>query len=350
MSAITLDQLLALNEEIAALVRAGVPLEKNLGELGSEMPGRLGAIATMVSERAARGESLEKIIAEQSSQFPPVYRAVIEAGQRAGRLPAALESLAGTVRRLAETRRAVLVSALYPLFVLLLIWAFFAIFSGVIVGQLRLAESFRDLGMPGQSFFRGLAALGSTAKFWGPAGPIAILLIAGWFWRKSSQATWIDGRGIGWFLEKLPWIGAMIANSRNAAFTEMFATLLAHQVPMHEALVLAADSAGSSQLRIAVQQAADNLRAGRTLAAGDGLASFPPLLRWMIPAAAGQNLLLPALNHAAAMYRHRAEYLADTIRVYLPMLMIAVVAGGMTLCYALCLFWPYTNMLRNLAH
>ena len=63
----------------------------------------------------------------------------------------------------------------------------------------------------------------------------------------------------------------------------------------------------------------------------------------MIPAAAGQNLLLPALNRAAAMYRHRAEYLAETIRVYLPMLMIVVVAGGMTLCYTLCLFAPYTD-------
>ena len=49
------------------------------------------------------------------------------------------------------------------------------------------------------------------------------------------------------------------------------------------------------------------------------------------------------------MYRYRAEYLAETIRVYLPMLMIAFIAGGMTLCYALCLFAPYTTMLRNLA-
>jgi len=347
MSAITLDQLLALNEEISALVRAGVPLEKNLGLLGGEMPGELGEVATMIAVRAARGESLERIIAEQSGQFPPVYRAVIEAGQRAGRLPAALESLAGTVRRLSETRRAVLVSALYPLFVLMLIWSFFALFTAWIAPTLY--DSFKGLEVPGQAFFRGLTVIGKSAKFWGPAGPIAMLLLAAWFWRRSNQATWIDGRGIGWFLEKLPWIGTMIACSRNAAFTEMFATLLAHQVPMHEALVLAADSAGGADLRAAVRQAAENMRAGRSLAENDGLAAFPPLLRWMIPAATGQNLLLPALNRAAAMYRHRAEYLAETIRIYLPMLMIVVVAGGMTPCYTLCLFAPYASMLRNLA-
>ncbi|MCC6125249.1 MAG: type II secretion system F family protein [Pirellulales bacterium] len=347
MSAITLDQLLALNEEIAALVRAGVPLEKNLGLLGGEMPGKLGDLAANISARAARGESLEQIVAEQSAQFPPVYRAVIEAGRRAGRLPAALESLAGTVRRLAETRRAVLVSALYPLFVLILIWSFFAIFTAWIAPTLY--DSFKELNVPGQVFFRGLTALGATAKYWGPAGPVVMLLLAAWFWRRSSQASWIDGRGIGGFFEMMPWIGPMIANSRNAAFTEMFATLLSHQVPMHEALVLAADSAGGAKLRTSVRQAAESMRAGRPLGENDGLAAFPPLLRWMIPAASGQSLLLPALNRAAVMYRHRAEYLAETIRVYLPLLLIAVVAGGMTLGYTLCLFAPYTAMLRNLA-
>jgi general secretion pathway protein F len=347
MSAITLDQLLALNEEIAALVRAGVPLEKNLGQLGSEMPGKLGSIATMIAERSARGESLEQIMGEQAAQFPPVYRAVIEAGQRAGRLPAALESLAGTVRRLAETRRAVLISALYPLFVLILICLFFAFFTVKIAPTLE--KSFHEFRLPNRSFFSFLTSVGGYAQYWGYIVPGLLILIAIWFWWSSSKASWIDGRGAGRFFEKLPWIGAMIVNSRNAAFTEMFATLLKHEVPMHEALVLAADSAGSTQLRRAVRQASDDLRAGRTLAASEGLSAFPPLLRWMIPAATGKSLLLPALNRAAEMYRHRAEHLADTVRVYMPMLMIAVVAGGMTLCYALCLFAPYTAMLRTLA-
>ena len=38
-------------------------------------------------------------------RLPRIYRAVVEAGTAAGRLPAALESLAGSLRRLAETRR-----------------------------------------------------------------------------------------------------------------------------------------------------------------------------------------------------------------------------------------------------
>ena len=41
---ITIDQLLALNEEIAALVRAGVPLERGLLVACARPAGRLGKI------------------------------------------------------------------------------------------------------------------------------------------------------------------------------------------------------------------------------------------------------------------------------------------------------------------
>lgn len=79
---ITLDQLTALNDEIVALVRAGVPLEANLAEIGGDLPGALGRITTMLAERAKAGEPLGQLIAQSSAQFPPVYRAVIEAGLR----------------------------------------------------------------------------------------------------------------------------------------------------------------------------------------------------------------------------------------------------------------------------
>ena len=58
----TLDDLIALNDEIAALVRAGVPLEAGLAELGGDLPGRLGQFATVLAQRTARGESLAQAI------------------------------------------------------------------------------------------------------------------------------------------------------------------------------------------------------------------------------------------------------------------------------------------------
>ena len=101
---ITLDQLLALNEEIAALVRAGVPLDRGLLEAGRDVRGRLGRIAGVLGRRLNRGEGLAEALEAERRAIPPLYRAVVEAGARAGRLPAALEGMARYIRGVSDAR------------------------------------------------------------------------------------------------------------------------------------------------------------------------------------------------------------------------------------------------------
>ena len=98
-----MDEMIALNDEIAALVRAKVPLEGTLSQLGEDLPSRLGRITHMLAERMHRGESLSDILEREPQHFPPVYRAVWLAGLRAGRLPAT--SRGASVSALAPRRR-----------------------------------------------------------------------------------------------------------------------------------------------------------------------------------------------------------------------------------------------------
>ncbi len=59
---ITIDQLLALNDEIAALVRAGVPLERGLVVTGRDLRGRLGGSRRPWRGGSAAGESLSEAL------------------------------------------------------------------------------------------------------------------------------------------------------------------------------------------------------------------------------------------------------------------------------------------------
>src|SRR5256885_15473974 len=52
---VTLEQLSALSDEIGALARAGVPLDRGLRELSRDMPGRLGRLAGEMSRRLEAG-------------------------------------------------------------------------------------------------------------------------------------------------------------------------------------------------------------------------------------------------------------------------------------------------------
>ena len=93
---ITIEQLIALNDEITALVRAGVPLERGLVVAGADIKGRLGQIAGALGNRMSRGENLVQALDGEKKTIPPLYRAVVEAGARSGRLPVALEGLRAT--------------------------------------------------------------------------------------------------------------------------------------------------------------------------------------------------------------------------------------------------------------
>lgn len=342
----TLEDLIALNDEIAALTRAGVPLEAGLAAMGSDMPGRLGRVAAAWARRTARGEPLDQAIIEETGQLPPAFRAVVQAGLRAGRLPAALESVAASARRLAETHRAVLVAATYPLLVFLVVCGGFAFISRAVAP--RLAEAFFAFHVPGYRFVAAMAWLGRWAWYWAPGIAIVVVLLLAAWWFASTRASTLYGRRSDWLLGWLPWVGSMLRCSRTAAFLEILALLVENQTPLAEAVGLAGEASGDPQTLRAARQLAAALGQGRT-APAPGEPAFPPLVEWLMLAARRDGALLPALQHSAAAYQRRARHQSDLVRVFLPVFLSVAVAGSMTIVYAVAVFLPYATLLDSLA-
>ncbi len=77
----TLDDLIALNDEIVALSRANSPVGEGLVQAGRDLPHRLGDIAVRVGNRLQAGESLEGAPAQRSGCASPL------SGHRHGRHP-----------------------------------------------------------------------------------------------------------------------------------------------------------------------------------------------------------------------------------------------------------------------
>jgi len=342
----TVDELLALNQEIAALVRAGVPLEQGLAELGNDMPGRLGRFATELAQRGARGEPLAQALSENTAGLPPEYQAVVVAGMRAGRLPAALEAIASSMRRLADTRRAAILATIYPLLVVAIAWIGF-VFSCTLLAP-RMMAAFNELGLPGTRFLGWLTWIGQNGVLWGPLLPLAIVALAVLAWLGATRSGGFLGGLADNITAATPWIGPMLHYSQAAAFLDILALLVEHEVPLPEALRLAGQSAGESQLAAAARQMATSLEAGQALTESI-TAPFPPLVRWLLQAGNRGNLLGPGLRHAAASYHRRARRQADLLRVFLPVVLTIGIGGSVTMAYALALLLPYIHLLRGLA-
>lgn len=356
-AAITLEQLIALNDEIAALIRAGVPLEQGLGHLGRDLRGRLGRVTQDLAKRMQRGESLADVLDERSGSFPPVYRAVVEAGLESGRLAAALESVASSARRLAETRRVVLAGSLYPLLVFLLAWGLFVFFVGWIAPELAIGlEAFRA---PGYELMALLVSLGnmtyswgqwrcSAIQFWGPLVPLVVVVLTAFWWDRSARATLLQPRAGAALLGWLPLIGRMLQSFRVATFSEVLALLVESRVPLDRGLVLAARASGDQKMLRSAEEMAAALRRGDSLDSGqEGQSGFPPLLDWLMRSGQRRGTLLKALRHASETYHRRAWGQAQVIRIFLPALMTVVIAGGVSVLYTLIIFGPWASLLRT---
>ncbi len=345
---ISMDELAALNDEITALVRAGIPLGQGLLGAGTDLRGGLRAITTVLGQRLSRGESLPDALAAEKGAIPPLYRAVVEAGARSGRLPAALESLSRYVRGYSEARAAIGVALWYPILVLSLAYGLLLALLIVIIP--RFIAAFESLGLEVIRPLRWLERLGEFAPYWWPVWPILLVLLCLAWWRSGVAATFQTS---SWSLLRLfPWMRSMLADYEAAGYADLLALLLDHHVAYPRAVELAAEAtgnaamiAGARQLSAAVERGEPPDQAVRKLPAG----AFRPLLRWTLAATKEQASLVESLRNLAPMYRKRGAFQAEKLQLFLPTALMLLIGGSATLFYALTLFVPLSGMLRGLS-
>jgi type II secretory pathway component PulF len=345
---ITIEQLLALNEEIRALVRAGVPLERGLSVAARGLSGKLGRITRALGARLTRGESLPEALEAEKQSLPPLYRAVVEAGARSGRLPVALEGLARYVGGFSEARATIGLALWYPLMVLALAYAFLL---GLLTWAVpRFISAFESLGLAISTPLRLLGRLGASSGTWWPVGPILLFVVlVGWL-RSGASARF--QAPAWWWLKLFPWMGSILASFEAANFAELLALLLAHQVPYPEALKLAAESTGNARLTRASLLLAAAISRGEPPAAAleaSDRRTFLPMLRWVLATGQAQGSLVAALENLGEHYRRRGKYLTQKLAVFLPSILMVCIGAGATVFYALALFMPLVSLLRQLA-
>ncbi|WP_435016119.1 type II secretion system F family protein [Tundrisphaera sp. TA3] len=343
---VSLEHLIALNDEIAALIRAGIPLERGLVEAGGDVGGRLGALERAIGERAGRGEALPEALAAAGGGMPDLYRAIVTAGLRSGHLARALEGLATHARGVAEARRLVGQAMLYPLMILGLAYALFLGFVWQIAP--RFVAAFTALGLPPFAPLLWFERIGRSVALWGPILPAAFVVL-GLAWLASGRSRSLDpGRGVA-FARRIPGVGPMLAQARNANFADLLALLVEHDVPLVEGIPLAADASGDPALRREARALADRLAAGDVAAGRGGRGgAIPPLLDWMLRAGTRQATLAPALRHAAVSYRRKAMWRAGLLRTALPVVLLLGIGAVAVLVYGLLMFIPLSTMLREL--
>lgn len=345
--AVTLEQLGALNQEIAALMRAGVPLESGLKSLGGELPRDLGRVTAALAERLSSGQSLEQALDAAGSGLPVVYKAVMKAALRSHRPAAALEALASALSRLVAMRRSVFSAMIYPILVAVAAWLGFVLYVSLI-GP-KTWELFADFGLGGGAIDT-IRVVAEWCARWGFIVPLGLFGATAAWWFQTGRAGFVEPLISRFLFGWIPFVGRLRRNTQAAAFLDILTLLIESRVPFEEAMRLAAEATGNPKTVRSAAILVERMQAGRRLSAEEFThAGFPPMFAWLLVGGAARGDLLPSLKHARETYHRRAEFNIEAIRGVVPVVCTGIIGGIVAAAFVLAVYVPYVNLLLNLS-
>jgi general secretion pathway protein F len=271
--------LVAFTQELAALVVAGLPLDRALGTV-RELSGHPGLqrIVGDVLAAVRGGKGLADAMSEHDF-FPPLYVNMVRAGEAGGFLETALQRLEEYLERSEELRNEVVSALIYPAFLMVSL-------GGSLVFMLvyvlpRFSALFKEMGhalpVSTQMVLNGSAVL--RAYWW--VGLVVVVVAVLLFRRQNATAA---GRfAIDQTKLRLPGVGTILRKIGVSRLARTLGTLIKSGVPMVRALGIAREVAGNAVIARALDEVEVGVREGAGVAeplARSGV--FPQLAVQMI--------------------------------------------------------------------
>lgn len=341
------DELIALNEEIAALARAGLPLDKGLAALARDL--NHSTLRTVVQELAndlEQGKTLPEALDHLGNRVPPFYAALVSAGVRSGRIGDVLGTLTAYARSMSELGWSVLEAVLYPLTVFLFAVALMGTLLTWIIPQFE--SIYRDFGMRLPAITELAIWMGhySTFIFIIPFALVLLLLIAWLLMRATPQGhrLWTQ------MVYSIPLIGSLVRSSRLAGFTELLGIMVEREIPLPEAFRLAGLASSDPLTSHSSQQIAQQISHGQPLGEalrGHGL--VPEWVAWMTSMGEIRGNLGPMLRQIATMYRQQAQSRITMLRNILPPFLLMTTGAVFVIIFVFALMAPMIKLLEGLS-
>ena len=334
-----LDEFAFFNQQLAAMLRDGIPLEGALRRLCQEM--RVGALrAELQALEADLAKGVPLAEALRPRQLPELYKRMMAVGVKGGDLPGALTMLADYFQRQNSVwmrLRSMMVYPLIVMFAAFLISIVLALLWTRVIGP-SLGDMFSGwhVGLPGATSF-ALATLQTIWVFPAMLG-VLFLLIAG-----VVLLPGLRGR----YLWRLPAF-------KEAAITRIassLALLLKNGVNLPEAVGLVEQLEGGSAAAQDLQRWRQNLGAGMAKFSEVATANrlIPPLFVWVV-ASAGEDLTA-GFNRAAEIYHSRALYRTE-VALYSVLPVASLFLGAVVLSQAflvISMYLPFIAMINALS-
>lgn len=332
--------------QLQGLVTAGLPLPSGLLALSAEVPdGSHRRMLEDLAGRLDRGESLEFALEAEGPRFPAQLRGLIAVGVRSGRLGEALARFLEMEDHSDALRRRLRSGLMYPACMLLLSFSLFVFVSMITTDG--FGAVFEDFGIPIPMITqvlivasRGFAAFG----WWLMVGPLIGAFVI-WATMRLTLSRMERDR----LMQSLPLVGPLARDTALAQFCPILAMLLESEIPLPEALRLAAGGTRDSAIGGAAREVADRVERGESFSeAVRGVKPFPRGFDAFLEWAEGHRGLVEGLQLAAESFQVRARSRAVFVSRFCNVITMTVVLWWVGLT-VLALLLPLVYLINAVA-
>jgi type IV pilus assembly protein PilC len=340
------EDFLLFNQQLSALLRAGLPILQAIGILRKRVPNeRLRLILEDVEDKVRSGHALSQAFAAQGDAFPRIYIASILAGERSGSLDEVLLRYVSFQKTITEARRKIKKSLAYPA---VLVTA--SIFLVIVLSTYVIPQFMKLYGGVGaQELPTVTIAVVSTSEFisgnllWLVPTLIGVLVFL-FFWRRTPSGRYkIDS-----WIVKTPVAGETVRQLTIAQFTRSLATLLAGGITLPESVEIANESITNRALRHASEGVLTGIREGKPFT--ESLASsgwVSELALDMIGVGERSGALREMLDEVANFYDSEVDVRLSTITTFIEPV-ILVFMGSLVMTILLAMYLPLFYMIGNM--
>ncbi len=325
-----------VTRQLATLV-AVAPLEEALRTIAvqAEKPAVRNALMG-VHGGVLEGYRLSDAMARQGRAFPPLYRAMVAAGEGSGALPSILERLADLLERDQQAQSKVTAALVYP--AVLAATALLVVLALMTFVVPKVVDQFESMGQTLPLLTRLVIGTSEAIRSYGLV-MLLVLVVAGFMAARALRRPDIRMKADALML-RLPILGRLIRDLHAARLARTLSTMIASGLPILEGLQITAPTIHNHVLRQATVDMAEMIREGGALSvAMRKVAVFPPLLVYMTASGENSGRVELMLGRAAEyMEREFATFTAVALSLLEPAIIILM--GGLVAVIVLSILLP----------
>jgi type IV pilus assembly protein PilC len=302
---IKLHEFLVFNQELATLLKAGMPLVQSLDILRRNVPNPVfKSLLDDVYEKVRSGTALSDAFEAHPRHVTPIYTASLMAGERSGSLEQVLRRYVAYVKVLTAVRRRIVSALVYPAVLTALSFAVVAIIVIKVVPEFSAFYAGFNAELPLAT--RVIVAMSDAVRsqflliLIGAAGAVAG---GRWLLRQPVHRRRFDR-----LLLRIPGLGGIARQFATSQLSRTLATLLGGGIPLVTALEVSSRSVSNRHIAAQMADITRQVREGQPLStAMQAKGEFPDVSVKMVEVGEATGALQDMLNAIADFYDEDIE-------------------------------------------